>query len=159
MQNFRTNPLLDIDAISAIIELHGIDVKRSDDECIYINISPIPIFMRHDGESRDIVWWTYLETSPLISEAELIAFANQCNCEFNLVQFSFSNVRNRFYGHYNMLAKDGLIETQLLRTLHRFSIIFGEATSEGVKLGYLREIDRAETHDAAEQPGTTPSMH
>lgn len=94
-----------------------------------------------------------------MTESELMSFANQCNYEFNLVQFSFSNVRNRFYGHYTMLAKDGLIETQLLRTLHRFSIIFGEATSEGVKLGYFKEIDRAETHDAAEQPGTTPSMH
>lgn len=159
MQNFTENMSLNIDAISAIIERHGIDVKQSDDECIYINISSIPIFMRHDSESRDIVWWTYLETSTLMPESELIAFANQCNYEFNLVQFSFSNVRNRFYGHYTMLAKDGLIETQLLRTLHRFSIIFGEATSEGVALGYLKEIDRTQAPDATERPNTGSTMH
>lgn len=50
MQNLTANLSLNIDAISAIIERHGIDVKRSDDECIYINISSIPIFMRHDSE-------------------------------------------------------------------------------------------------------------
>lgn len=145
---------LTLDCLARVLDDAATDFQRRDDESLYILDEPFPYFLRLNDGNDILIFWTHLNIIEGIGADELRDFANDCNCNLNLVQFSYHNERQRFYGHYALVVKDGLNRKQVLRTGRRFAGTFHEAAKEGIERGLLRRLE-----DCCEERGEQAQSH
>jgi len=132
---------VNFDNLAIILTDAVIEVDRSYDDCLYVTGGEFPVFWSLEPSHDALVFWTFLDARESADEDPCVKFANECNLDFNMVQFSYNTTRRKFYGHHVMITKDGLNRKQAIRTGRRFGRIFAKAATIGVQKGLLQPLD------------------
>ena len=130
-----------LDCLADALADAAIDFDRAYDDCLYVTVSDIPVFWTIEPNHDALVFWTFLEALEDADEDQCVRFTNECNLDFNMVQFSYNITRCKFYGHHVMITKEGLNRKQMIRTGRRFGSIFAKAAAIGVSKGLLQPLD------------------
>jgi hypothetical protein len=132
---------INLDYIAEILTESAIDVDRTYDDCLYVTGGAFPVFWSIESNREALVFWTFLDALDNGDEDQCVRFANACNLEFNMVQFSYNITRCKFYGHHVLFTKEGLNRKQMIRTGRRFGSIFAKAAAMGVAKRLLQPLD------------------
>lgn len=144
------------DIVREFLDDAAIDWQQSDDGSIYITsldfnfwIQPLP-----DGSGYE--FFTYWPFCQGVRPDEALSFANECNLELQMIQFSVTSCGSRLQGHYALYVPDGIERRSLIHTARRFAEVFAEAVnSHGA---YVLAVS-LEPHSRAEFPIALSTKH
>ncbi len=141
MNTFIPFEAISLEQLTNALQAAVIDFLPHTDDTIYVTGLAFPAFWKIDLERALLTFSTYLDVSDAAREAELLDFANTCNRRFILAQFSFHPDVRRFYGHYALSIKEGMLPRQDIRTGKLFAFIFEEAAKDGTENGLLVPLE------------------
>lgn len=130
---------ISIEALSAMLDDAAIDHEIQDEDSIYATGYPFNIWLKVDTDAGAVMLSTYWPFAPGTSEQEALAYANLCNRERIMVQFSIPDAWHRLWGHYWLSCRDAFARKTLLRSAQKFSCIFQSAVNEGIAQGVLND--------------------
>jgi hypothetical protein len=139
--------------IAAAFDAAAIDYTVEEGGNIYVTTFLFNFWISIDEDRKFLRFYSYWPVAIDTPEDRLYQFVNACNDSMILLQFSVTEDRQRFYGHYMMSYRDGVIRSQVLRMARLFSELFHRAVEHEDTEGLLgvESLDaRASIPDAVE---------
>lgn len=128
-----------IEDLSSMLEEAAIDHEIQENSAIYATGYPFNIWLKIDAENKAIMLSSYWPFPVNLTQQEALAYANNCNCERIMVQFSVPDAWHRLWGHYWLSYRDGLTRKTLLRCAQKFSCIFQATVNDGIRQRVLND--------------------
>ena len=113
---------------------------------LYVTHYPFNFWLNIDQSRKLICWWSFWHCDPDADELSILRLVNEASIQKIMVQFSYDQEKQRFYGHYHASYEGGLVPQNFLKNCQRFGEIMDQAVSHGVEAGVLLPLPECPVH-------------